>query len=99
MENTDKKLIIRPRRAALGKTAVVSVRLSEDMIKRLDAITMETGHSRNELIQLCVEFGLDNLEIKNDLLSNLTKNSTIRGGCIWSCSRPLLCYYSVFKIL
>ena len=66
MENTDKKLIIRPRRAALGKTAVVSVRLSEVMIKRLDAITMETGHSRNELIQLCVEFGLDNLEIKND---------------------------------
>ena len=66
MENTDKKLIIRPRRAALGKTAVVSVRLSEDMIKRLDAITMETGHSRNELIQLCVDFGLDNLEIKND---------------------------------
>lgn len=66
MENTDKKLIIRPRRAALGKTAFVSVRLSEDMIKRLDAITMETGHSRNELIQLCVEFGLDNLEIKND---------------------------------
>ena len=66
MENTDKKLIIRPRRAALGKTAVVSVRLSEDMITRLDAITMETGHSRNELIQLCVEFGLDNLEIKND---------------------------------
>lgn len=50
----------------MGKTAVVSVRLSEDMIKRLDAITMETGHSRNELIQLCVEFGLDNLEIKND---------------------------------
>ena len=66
MENTDKKLIIRPRRAPLCKTAVVSVRLSEDMIKRLDAITMETGHSRNELIQLCVEFGLDNLEIKND---------------------------------
>lgn len=66
MENTDKKLIIRPRRAALGKTAVVSVRLSEDMIKRLDAITMETGHSRNELIQLCVEFGLDNLEIYNE---------------------------------
>ena len=40
MENTDKKLIIRPRRAALGKTAVVSVRLSEDIKKRLDAITM-----------------------------------------------------------
>ena len=36
MENrTEKKLIIRPRRAALGKTSVVSVRLSDDMIKRL----------------------------------------------------------------
>ena len=64
--NLNKKLIIRPRRAALGKTAVVSVRLSEDTIKRLDAITMQTGHSRNELIQLCVAFGLENLEIKND---------------------------------
>ena len=65
MEN-NKKLIIRPRRAALGKTAVVYVRLSEDMLKRLDAITDRTGHSRNELIQMCVEFGLDNLEIKED---------------------------------
>ena len=65
MEN-NKKLIIRPSRAALGKTAVVSVRLSEDMLKRLDAITDHTGHSRNELIQMCVEFGLDNLEIKED---------------------------------
>ena len=58
--NLNKKLIIRPRRAALGKTAVVSVRLSED------TITTQTGHSRNELIQLCVEFGLENLEIKDD---------------------------------
>ena len=63
MENySNKKLIIRPRRAALGKTAVVS----EDTIKRLDTITNQTGHSRNELIQLCVEFGLENMEIKKD---------------------------------
>ena len=67
MENySNKKLIIRPRRAALGKTAVVSVRLSEDTIRRLDTITPRTGHSRNELIQLCVEFGLENMEIKED---------------------------------
>ena len=64
--NSHKKLIIRPRRAALGKTSVVSVRLSEDMIKRLDSITDKTGHSRNELIQMCIEFGLDNMEIKED---------------------------------
>ena len=67
MENySNKKLIIRPRRAALGKTAVVSVRLSEDTIKRLDTINTRTGHSRNELIQLCVEFGLENMVIKED---------------------------------
>ena len=47
MENTDKKLIIRPRRAALGKTAVVYVGLSEEMKNRLVAFTMETVHSRN----------------------------------------------------
>ena len=62
----DKKLIVRPRRAALGKTNVVSVRLSVDTIKRLAAITDQTGHSRNELIQMCVEFGLDNMEIRDD---------------------------------
>lgn len=67
MDNySNKKLIIRPRRAAMGKTAVVSVRLSEDTIRRLDTITSRTGHSRNELIQLCVEFGLENMEIKED---------------------------------
>ncbi len=67
MDNySNKKLIIRPRRAAMGKTAVVSVRLSEDTIRRLDTITNRTGHSRNELIQLCVEFGLENMEIKED---------------------------------
>ena len=67
MENySNKKLIIRPRRAAMGKTAVVSVRLSEDTIKRLDTITNRTGHSRNEWIQLCVECGLENMEIKED---------------------------------
>ena len=39
MENTDKKLIIRPRRAALGKTAVVSVRLSNrTQPERIDSI-------------------------------------------------------------
>ena len=62
----DKKLIVRPRRAALGKTNVVSVRLSVDTIKRLDAITDQTGHSRNELFHMCDEFGLDNMEISEE---------------------------------
>ena len=64
MEN-NKKLIIRPRRAALGKTAVVSVRLSEDMLKRLDAITDRTGHSRNELIAIFLEYAAERCVLEN----------------------------------
>lgn len=60
MEN---KFVVRPRRPAFGKTTVVSARLSDDMIEELDKVAKQTGRTRNELIQMCVDFALKNLEI------------------------------------
>ena len=59
----EKKFIVHPRKPAFGKTSVVSARLPDDMIARLDKIAQETGRSRNELIQMCIDYALENLEI------------------------------------
>ena len=61
MEN---KFIVRPRRPAYGKTSVVSARLPDDMIDELDKVARQTGRTRNELIQMCIVYALQNLEIK-----------------------------------
>ena len=43
---------------------VVSVRMKEEMIDRLDALSAETNRSRNEIIGILLEFGLDNVEVE-----------------------------------
>ncbi len=59
----EKKLIISQRRFK-GDSSVVSVRLPNDLIKSLDEIAEKTGRTRNEIIQKCIEFSVENLEVK-----------------------------------
>ena len=47
-----------------GDTAVVSARLPSDLIKEIDEICETTGRNRNEIIQLCLEFAVENIEIE-----------------------------------
>ena len=58
----EKKLVIASKKYR-GESSVVSVRLPNELIRQLDAIAEETGRTRNELIQTCLEFALGNLEI------------------------------------
>lgn len=60
MEN---KFVVHPRKPGFGKTSVVSARLPDDMIEELDKIAHKTGRTRNELIQMCIDFALKNIEI------------------------------------
>lgn len=62
----EKKLVIYPRKPAYGKTTVVSARLPDDMLRKLDDICQKTGRTRNELLVTCVEFALDNIEIAEE---------------------------------
>lgn len=62
MEN---KFVVHPRKPAFGKTSVVSARLPDDMIEELDKVARQTGRTRNELIQMCIDYALQNIEIKN----------------------------------
>lgn len=60
---SDKKLVISSKKYR-GDSSVVSVRLPDDLVKTLDNIAEETGRTRNEVIQKCLSFAVDNLEIK-----------------------------------
>lgn len=43
---------------------IISVRISEDTLSKLDKIAGETNYSRNELINLMLAYGVENIEIE-----------------------------------
>lgn len=47
-----------------GETGTITARIPKELIERLDAIVSQTGRSRNDIIQLCIEYSLDNAEIE-----------------------------------
>ena len=59
---SEKKLIISSKKFR-GDSSVVSVRLPNDMIEKLDDIAEETGRTRNEIVTKCLAFSIENLII------------------------------------
>lgn len=43
---------------------VISVRIREDILEKIDRIAAESNHSRNELINLMLEYGVENIKIE-----------------------------------
>ena len=62
----DKKLVITPKKYR-GESLVISSRLTRELVERLDRIAEKTGRTRNEIIQLCLEFAADNLQIEEGM--------------------------------
>ena len=58
-----KKLVI-PSKKYRGDSMVVSTRLPNELLSNLDKIAEQTGRTRNEIMQMCLEFAVENLEIK-----------------------------------
>ncbi len=42
---------------------IISVRIKEDILNELDRISQESNYSRNELINLILRYGIENIEI------------------------------------
>lgn len=61
----DNKLTIKKRNPLKGEdgSKVISVRLKDEIIERLDQLVNETNRSRNEIISIILEYGLDNVEV------------------------------------
>ena len=64
-ESQTPKLRIPPK-AYTGETTVISARLPKDMIADLDNVAKMTGRTRNEIMLLCMEFALKNLELSEE---------------------------------
>lgn len=65
----DEQLVIRPKRPK-GEDGykTFSIRIREDLADQLNDISAQTGHSRNELIGLFLEYALDRCTIQKNLL-------------------------------
>lgn len=46
-----------------GESTVVSMRMPRDMVQEIDNIAAMTGHTRTELMMLCLEFSLNHMEV------------------------------------
>ncbi len=62
MANND--LIIKPKRAK-GDDGykTFSIRIKEETVSRLDDISAQTGHSRNELIGMFLEYAIEHCRV------------------------------------
>lgn len=43
---------------------VITVRIAEDVLSQLDELSKETNRSRNELINIILRHGINNIEIE-----------------------------------
>lgn len=43
---------------------VITVRIKEDTLAALDQLAAETNYSRNELINIILKYGVDNIQIE-----------------------------------
>ncbi len=60
---TEKKLVIHSQKYT-GESKVISMRLPMDMLTEIDRVATKTGRPRNEIMQLCLEFALENMTIE-----------------------------------
>lgn len=43
---------------------IITVRIKEDILKEIDRIAGESNYSRNELINIILDYGVHNIEIQ-----------------------------------
>ena len=43
-----------------------SIRLPQELFDKIESVAKSTGRKRNQVIRKCLEFALDNLEVKDN---------------------------------
>ena len=62
----DKKLIIQNKKSNAEMT-IISMRIQKDLLMEIDDVVAKTGNSRNEVLQMCLRFAMDNLQVQMEL--------------------------------
>lgn len=63
MKEQKQKLIITKKLKGEDGHKVFSIRIKDETIARLDEIAKKTNRSRNDLINMLLDYGMDNCEI------------------------------------
>ncbi|MCR5149732.1 MAG: ribbon-helix-helix domain-containing protein [Clostridiales bacterium] len=58
----DKKLVISQKKFS-GDSSVLSLRIPNELVSRLDSIAESTKRTRNDIILKCLEYAVENIEI------------------------------------
>lgn len=59
---TNKPLVIKKR--GEDGTKIISVRIKEETLNELDKLAAESNYSRNELINIILKHGIENIQIE-----------------------------------
>lgn len=59
------EFVIKPKKI-YKNSSVVSARLPDEIIAKLEDVSQQTGRNRNELILMCIEYALDNIKIEQN---------------------------------
>ena len=59
---SDKPLVIKKR--GEDGTRVISLRIRQEILDALDELAKEANYSRNEVINIILEYGVENIQIK-----------------------------------
>lgn len=58
------KLVIKKNLKGEDGHKTFSIRIKDDTVKRLEELSKQTSRSRNELINIMLDYALDNCEVK-----------------------------------
>ncbi len=58
----DKKLTVSVKKYN-GETSVVSLRMPDELIKKIDQVSEKTSRTRNEIIIKCLDFAIENIVV------------------------------------
>ena len=48
----------------IGTSTVISARFPKDLVQDIDMVAEVTGRTRNEILQMCMEFSLQHMKIE-----------------------------------
>lgn len=63
---SDDKLIIRPKKyKGNDGYKTFSIRIKEELVENIDSISAKTGHSRNELIGIFLDYAVNHCKVED----------------------------------
>ena len=71
MKEPKQKLIITKKPKGEDGHKVFSIRIKEETVERLDQIASQTNRSRNDLINLLLDYAMDYCEIRDETKNDL----------------------------